>query len=63
MNSFNNYKDSLRLLIVTHFQKIIDDEIICRRIEKSIYNYVITLANKEFINKNWENIIFRNLYI
>jgi len=63
MNNFNNYKDNLRLLIVNKFQKIINDEIICRRIEKSIYNYTINLSNKKLIKKNWKNIIFKNLYI
>jgi len=63
MNNFNNYKDNLRLSIVEHFQNLIKDEIICRRIEKSIYNYTIHLSNKKLIKKNWNNIIFKNLYI
>ena len=45
------------------FRDLLDDEIISRRIEKSIYNYTITLSNTKTIKKKWTNPIFKKLYL
>ena len=59
---YNNYDDNYRLSIVHLLQTEFDNEILCRRIEKSIYNYVIKLSQKKFIKKQWSNNIFKNIY-
>ena len=59
----NNYSDKYRSKIVDLFITELNDEIISREIEKSIYNYTINLAKKKLIKKKWTNTIFKNLYL
>tara|TARA_B100001094_G_scaffold325480_1_gene379875 strand:+ start:92 stop:622 length:531 start_codon:yes stop_codon:yes gene_type:complete len=62
MNQFSNLKDKKRKHIVTYFNNIINDITISRKIEQSIYNYIIDLSKEKNIQKRWDNIIFTNLY-
>jgi len=34
-----------------------------KNIEISVYNYTIDYANKKFIEKNWDNFLFRHVYV
>ena len=60
MNS--NVNDKLRNNVVDKLFELIDNKIISRLIEKSIYNYTINLAKEKNIKRNWDNNIFKNLY-
>ena len=59
----NNYNDEIRSKIVTKFNSLLNNEIISRRIEKSIYNYTIQLSKKKKIPRKWSSIVFKNLYL
>ena len=60
---YNNYHDKFRQSSVDFLNKEIKDINICRKIEKSIYNYCIRIARDGNIKRKWDNIIFKNLYI
>ena len=62
-NKFNNYSDSLRSEIVSKIDKEINNDLISRKIEKSIYNYCIQISWKKCIKKSWNNPIFKNLFL
>ena len=63
MEKFNNINDKFRLTIVDFLNKEIEDNNICRRIEKSIYNYSIRLSKQRSIKRQWDNPTFKNLYL
>ena len=43
--------------------KIVDSEKISRQIEQSIYNSSIKFASENNIKRNWDNSIFKSLYL
>ena len=47
MDTFSNKKDDERKKMVGFMDKVIQDISLTRKIEKSIYNYVIKLSKKE----------------
>ena len=60
---FSNKTDEIRNKSVILFNKFIKNKKISRKIEKSIYNYIIHLSKEKNISRSWNNIIFKNLYI
>tara|TARA_Y100000389_G_scaffold201575_2_gene244617 strand:+ start:5389 stop:5919 length:531 start_codon:yes stop_codon:yes gene_type:complete len=62
MDTYSNKKDEERIKMVTYMDKIIQDITLTRKIEKSIYNYVITLSKDKNIQRRWSNSIFKKLY-
>lgn len=60
---YSNKKDVLRNNCVNKINTYIKDESMSRNIEKNIYNSVIELCKSKYINKNWNNPIFKNLYL
>lgn len=60
--SFSNRDDSKRNMMVSFINKCIGDMKISRKIEKGIYNYVITISKEKNIQRSWENTMFINLY-
>tara|TARA_Y100000996_G_scaffold408802_1_gene388469 strand:+ start:72 stop:611 length:540 start_codon:yes stop_codon:yes gene_type:complete len=63
LSKFNNINDTFRSDIVNFINKEIDSINLSRRIERSVYNYIIKLSNKKRIKKKWDNSIFKNLYL
>ena len=61
--NFNNQSDKFRLSCVNFLNIELNDMIISKNIEKSIYNYTIDLCKVNNIKRNWNNIIFKNLYL
>ena len=61
MNS--SFDDPLRKLAVLKFKQIIDNEYLSLKIEQSIFNYSMERAVEKNITKNWENNLFKRLYI
>ena len=49
--------------ITNVISKIINNEIISKNIEKSIYNYCIKESDKRKIPKKWDNVYFVQIYI
>ena len=62
MNTFSNKKDENRIKMVNYLDKVINDLKLSRKVEKSIYNYVIKISKEKNIIKKWSNINFKNLY-
>ena len=62
MDTFSNKKDDERKKMVTFMDKIIQDISLTRKIEKSIYNYVIKLSKERNIQRRWSNTVFKKLY-
>ena len=52
----------LRKVSLTKFNEILNDDTLAADIEKNIYNTCISEANKNGIQKKWDNNIFRGLY-
>ncbi|MBE17947.1 MAG: hypothetical protein CMH79_04210 [Nitrospinae bacterium] len=59
---FSNKSDENRKKMVIYFNKVVDNFTLSRKIEQSIYNYIIQLAKEKNIQRKWENNIFTNLY-
>ena len=62
MEKYSNLTDEERSKMVTYFDKVINDLTLSRRIEKSIYNYIIILSKEKNIQRRWHNPIFKRLY-
>lgn len=62
MDTFSNKVDEERIKMVNYMDKIIQDVNLTRKIEKSIYNYVISLSKSKNIQRRWSNPIFKKLY-
>tara|TARA_Y100001958_G_scaffold160112_2_gene166461 strand:+ start:22528 stop:23058 length:531 start_codon:yes stop_codon:yes gene_type:complete len=62
MDTFSNKKDDERKKMVSFMDKIIQDISLTRKIEKSIYNYVIKLSKERNIQRRWSNTVFKKLY-
>ena len=62
MEKFSNNNDEKRIKMVIMLDKIIDDTIISKKIEKSIYNHTIQVAKERNMKRSWNNSIFNSLY-
>lgn len=62
MDTFSNKKDDERKKMVGFMDKVIKDIYLTRKIEKSIYNYVIKLSKERNIQRRWSNTVFKKLY-
>ena len=58
-----SYVDEYRNKYVAFLNKQVEEEIISRQIEKSIFNYTIDISIKEKIEMKWSNPYFKNLYL
>jgi len=59
---FSNRDDSKRNMMVSFINKCIGDFKISRKIEKGIYNHVISISKEKNIQRSWENTMFINIY-
>ena len=62
MEKFSNNDDEKRIRMVIMLDKILNDTIISKKIEKSIYNHTIQVAKERNMKRSWNNSIFNNLY-
>ena len=60
---YSNKLDPIRINSVNKLQEILKNEIVSRKIEKDIYNYCIQISKQKYIKRNWDNVIFKNLYM
>lgn len=60
---YSNINDEYRSKYVNLLNNVVHDSLLSRKIEKSIYNYIIRISKEKNILRNWDNIIFKNLYI
>jgi DNA-directed RNA polymerase subunit M/transcription elongation factor TFIIS len=63
MKDFSNVSDKRRIPYVIKLDSLVDDIQMARKIEQSIYNYVIQRAKEKTIRRMWSNPIFLNLYV
>ena len=61
--SFSNSNDEIRIKFVIKFDTFLNNLTLSKNIEKSIYNYIINVAKKKNIMRNWDNNIFYMLYM
>ena len=62
MEKFSNNSDEIRIKVVIFIDKVVDDIVISKKIEQSIYNYIIRLSKERNIQRRWNNIIFKKMY-
>ena len=60
---FSSDNDEFRKKIIKKLNTHINDLIITKNIEKNIYNYTIKLSKEKNINRYWNNIVFKNIYL
>ena len=58
-----SYNDEMRNKYVFFIDKELENISISRKIERSIYNYTIEVANQKKLKKQWTNPYFKNLYL
>jgi len=63
LQQLNNFNDKFRFSIVSFLNNELDEIILCRKIEKSIYNYCIKTSKEKSIKRIWINPVFKNLYL
>ena len=61
MDKFSNTNDQERIKMVIYIDKVIDDITLSKKVEQSIYNYIIQLCKDKNIQRRWTNTIFKNL--
>tara|TARA_B110000285_G_C14891203_1_gene498646 strand:- start:101 stop:631 length:531 start_codon:yes stop_codon:yes gene_type:complete len=62
MEKYSNSNDEERKKMVTYIDKVIENRKLSKKVEKSIYNYVIALSKERNIQRRWTNCIFKKLY-
>ena len=62
VKKFSNKNDEKRNKMVHYLNQEIKNITITRKVEKSIYNYVIGVAKEKNIQRRWSNTTFKNLY-
>ena len=62
MEKYSNTNDQNRSKMVHYFDQLIHDILISRKIEQSVYNYIIKISKEKNIQRRWNNSIFKNLY-
>ena len=60
---FSSDNDEFRKKTIKKLNTHINDLIITKNIEKNIYNYTIKLSKEKNINRYWNNIVFKNIYL
>ena len=60
---YSNHQDEFRNKQVDKLNRVIQNKTISRYIERDIYNHCIQLSKDRFIKRNWDNPVFRNLYL
>ena len=63
MEKYSNSTDEERIKIVIYFDKLIKDIILSKKVEQSIYNYIIRMCKEKNIQRRWSNQIFKNLIL
>ena len=59
---FSNKNDEKREKMVSFIHHVVKNMKLSRKIEKSIYNYVIEISKERNIQRVWSNPIFTNIY-
>jgi DNA-directed RNA polymerase subunit M/transcription elongation factor TFIIS len=59
----NNISDIVRNRSVNKLNSVLNNIVIARTIEKSYYNYCITISKERNIKRNWKNTTFKQLYL
>ena len=62
MQAFSNSNDIERCKTVELFNKIVQNKTISKKIEQSIYNYIIHVSKEKNISRKWSNKTFKKLY-
>ena len=62
MEKYSNSTDEERIKMVIYFDKVIQDISLSKKVEKSIYNYIIRISKEKNIQRRWSNTTFKNLY-
>ena len=62
MEKYSNNNDKIRDKYVLHLNKVVGDEGLSRKIEKSVYNYIIKFSKEKNIQRDWSNKLFYKLY-
>ena len=59
----SSFKSHIRNSSYLMFHKILQDDTKSRQIEKDIYNSCLKYSSENNIIKNWDNVIFKSIYI
>ena len=62
MEKNSNSNDEIRIRMVIFLDKVVDDITLSKKIEQSIYNYIINISKEKNIQRRWINPIFTKLY-
>jgi len=62
MSKYSNNSDVKRVTMVEYLNREVNDEKLSKKIEQSIYNYVIHLSKEKNIQRRWTNPLFESLY-
>ena len=60
---YNSFDDEFRNKMVKKIDSVVTNMSTTRKIEKSIYNYVINLCKQKGIKQKWTNPLFMNIYL
>ena len=60
---FNNTSDQIRNFCVEKFNSEINNIYQSKLLERDIYNHTIEIAKQKNYKRNWDNKIFKNLYL
>lgn len=60
---FDSRKDSIRNKNVNILNKEFNNEHLSRRVEQQLYNSTIKVAKERCMIRNWNNVVFKELYI
>ena len=60
---FTSINDPFRQKYVTILNNELDDISSTRKIEKELYNWSIKIAKSRYIERKWNNRLFKQLYI
>ena len=62
MSKNSNKTEEIRDKCVCKLNEVIQDESLSRKVEQSLYNYVVTISKERRIRRVWGNQMFKNLY-
>lgn len=58
-----SYSDENRSRAVAILDKVLQQGVISRNIEKGVFNYVIKICSEKQISKRWDNPFFKEMYM
>ena len=58
-----SYHDEVRNTYVMFLNKLLQNEPVSRKVERSIFNYAIQESTRRKIRKQWDNPFFKKLYL